>query len=204
MKRRIACLILSIGVFVLVQKYSFAYDLVRNKNYSDLIEADFDKDGVGDIVTLERKESLDFPGGGIGYPIITVKSQGKKYVYKGKDVDEIISIYSSGLDLVEVSKEIAPFIALSKYEPGTPHSWTVILYKFNGSSIKKEIEIFSCGPSIKIEDVDDDGENEIVFTSRDYEHNSYEDRFVYTVKYADNQWGCVSCYETRTKIVKLY
>lgn len=174
----------------------FGRELVKDDDFVDTLEVDFDRDGVIDKATLIKKESEDSAGGIIADATLVVESKGEVY---SQDIDDIVSMHFSGIEELIVSNNIPPFIVVSTHEPGSAHAWSIMLYQFDGKKITQEANIFSDGPSIVVKDVDDDGNNEIVVDTRDYKHHPVQDRFLETLKYDGKKWNTISIYETRTK-----
>lgn len=100
------------------------------------------------------------------------------------------------IEIARISDRINPFIKIET--PAGIHGSRVFLYGFNGGEINKEIEVFSDAGNIKIYDIDQDGDKEIISYDRDYDNNSTEDSYIKTYKYINKKWECISAYRTRT------
>jgi len=184
--------------FVLISLVLFplyALELVKQdeKNIFRAIEGDFDGDGSVDTVTLKSNKSKTNEHM-VNYDL-EVKSKGKYILIENVLMDESESF--CGLEKIVVSSKITPFIGIL-YHTGA-YSWILKLYGFDGKTIRKVDEFGSDGHSIQVKDVDNDGENEIVITNRDWDHNSVEDHIIDTYKYNGKKWTLISAYETKTK-----
>jgi hypothetical protein len=172
----------------------YALELVKQdeKKIVRVIEGDFDGDGGIDTVTLVPKKSktseyMDYD--------LEIKSKVKDILIKNVLVDE--GELFCGLEKIVVSPKITPFIGIS-YHTGA-YSWMLKLYYFDGKAIRRIEEFGSDGQSIQVKDANNDGENEIVTTNRDWDHNSVEDHIIDTYKYNGKKWALISTYETKTK-----
>jgi len=177
----------------------YALELVKHDENKIIksMKDDFDGDGVIDIITLKPKKIAaeeEWKEYILNYDL-EVKSKGKDILIKNALMDEP-EIFC-GLEKIVVSLKIAPFIGIS-YLTGA-YSWVLELYSFDGKTIRKVEELGSDGQSIQVKDVDKDGENEIVITNRDWDHNSVEDHVIDTYKYDGKEWKLISSYETKTK-----
>jgi len=164
------------------------------------ITDDFNGDGGEETVTLGLKDDPNDKGN-TEY-ILTIKSKQQKHMANG--VIPMTSSELSGVEKIVVSAKKNPFIGVS-YHCGA-HSGGLQLYSFDGKSLKKVTEFGSDGPSIRLWDVDKDGENEIVTESCDWDHNPVQDRIIETYKYDGKKWNLISVYETRIaeEVPKIY
>ena len=151
---------------------------------------DLDGDSQEDNVKFFYKDKNDVDG----IFSLLVESNGK--CFESDDVT-IASKGFCGIEEIAISEKINPFIGV--YYPAGAHGVVQKLYSFDGNSLRKVAEIFSDGPSISFEDVDEDGVKEIVAKQRDYEINPIEESFIETYSFKDGKWQRISVYRTATK-----
>jgi len=177
--------------FVLVNSYSI--ELATEKSVIKFLKSDLDRDGIiEDIRLVSKRKNLDE----LNYPFdLEIKSKEKKILLENVIVSNNLSC---GLEIIEVSKESKPFIGISQRTG--KHSCILLLYSFDGENIYNVNTFFSNVPSISVEDIDNDGENEIIVLSRDFESKNPEiDRFIETYNYNEDAWRLINIYSTRLK-----
>lgn len=178
------CLYLILLVFI---------DIGLCENQTLKVDLDLDEDGIKERITL-----INIPvsqiGGSFAEGFIEVESIGKTF----RSEDIILEFSNdSYIKIIKPSVRAKSFIGL--FNPGGMHGLSLTLFSFDGTSIKEEFSIFSDAPSIEIKDIDNDGVEDIISFSRDYENNPVEDSFIKTYKYRNNKWQLVSVYRTKTK-----
>ena len=177
--------------FVFLNSYSV--ELATEKSVIKFLKSDLDRDGIPEEIRLvSKRKNLDE----LNYPFdLEIKSKEKKILLENVIISNGLSC---GLEIIEVGSEFKPFFAISQ-RTGR-HSWTLILYSFDGEKISHIHTFFSNVPSISVEDIDNDGENEIVVLNRDLDSiNQETDRLIETYDYDGNVWSLVSIYSTRLK-----
>lgn len=155
------------------------------------IEADLDQDGDEEIIKLFYEAKDEIEGD------ITLTVQSKDKIFGIRNVVTAPKNFCV-LGTVVISEKIKPFISI--YHPAGVHGVRQLLYSFDGKDLRQVANIHSDGPSIALEDVDSDGEKEIIVKQRDYEINPIEESFIETYKYTEKDgWKRVAVYRTATK-----
>jgi hypothetical protein len=187
-KRAIIALV-SIGISAAIITPLAAFELAKEQEFVKIVKADFDGDGVVDEAVLVPKKTKRSEGW-YNYNL-EVRSKGAVFVFADATVS---NDYSCGLEIITVSRSFKPFIGVS--QRSGRHSWLLILYAFDGQQIKKVDTFLSDIPSIEVNDVDRDGENEIVVITKDRDRVN---QLIDTFNYDGRQWRRTSVYSTKMR-----
>lgn len=201
-KAAIIFIILSI-VAALSPVFGYGYNLADNKldhTRKNSLEADIDRNGAKDKVTLLKYETRDFSNYDVVKdPKIKIEEGGKVFL---ASLNEPICYNSSGLDSISVGEGKDSFLVVSSCVPQADDDWQLMLYSFDGKALTEQLKITSNEPSIEIKDSDNDGVKDIVSMDRDYENDPDKDKIISTYKYINGKWQKVSVYMTKTKELK--
>ena len=159
------------------------------------IKADLDKDGVDEEISAIAGELES------GRYVCVIKLQdGENIITKAIEIDTDISY---NLSIIEIHPSLEPFIGLN-YGCGA-HSNKLTLFKYvdHGGgyyTLDKTATFVSDRPSIKIEDINDDGVKEIITSMCDYEIDPVNESYIQIFEYVDDgKWRSKSVYRTATK-----
>ncbi len=171
---------------------SYAQELIDyDKGDIRSIKVDIDKDGIEEEISAISGE-LE-PG---HYICIIKVADGENESTKAIEID-MFSSYN--LSVIEIHSSLEPYIGVN-YGFGA-HGNELTLLRYNEGNYTMDIvgKFISDRPSIKIEDVDNDGVKEIVTIMRDYEINPVEESYIQIFEYVDEgKWRVKSVYRTAT------
>jgi len=180
-KVRPSQIVAKVFVFILLAILLFGLNQVHAKTNwfsTKSISHDFNNDGTRDVVNLVLKEN-DI---GVAEGFLELRTKGNNY--RSTLIAERMS--ESGISVIEVTPKGKSFIGL--VSSGGMHSMTLVLYSFEGKALKEEISIFSDTPFIDVQDIDNDGFNEIIATCRDYDKVPYRDEIKKVYKFRRGNW----------------
>ena len=158
------------------------------------IKADIDKDGIKEEVSAISGELEP------GQYVCVIKIQdGEKETTKAIWIDMLTSY---NLSIIELHSSLEPYIGVNYGFGAHGNELTLLKYVNHGGgyfALEKTATFMSDRPSIKIEDVDNDGVKEIVTIMRDYEINPVKESYVQIFEYAgEDKWKTQSVYRTAT------